>query len=106
MYINIYEHIVYVVRNTKKYSNNIIIRYYIIRQCQKNVATTIYVFLFQNLDSALLNGQPFQGGVDENHLLTASPGVSTRHERVPARYVRAARSVFRVMPTSVWGFGG
>ena len=66
----------------------------------------IYVFLFQNLDSALLNGQPFQGGVDENHLLTASPGVSTRHERVPARYVRAARSVFRVMPTSVWGFGG
>ena len=96
----------YVVRNTKKYSNNIIIRYYIIRQCQKNVATTIYVFLFQNLDSALLNGQPFQGGVDENHLLTASPGVSTRHERVPARYVRAARSVFRVMPTSVWGFWG
>ena len=92
------------VRNTKKYSNNIIIRYYIIRQCQKNVATTIYVFLFQNLDSALLNGQPFQGGVDEK--LTASPGVSTRHERVPARYVRAARSVFRVMPTSVWGFGG
>ena len=60
----------YVVRNTKKYSNNIIIRYYIIRQCQKNVATTIYVFLFQNLDSALLTCQPFQGGVDENHLVS------------------------------------
>ena len=32
--------------------------------------------------------------------------VSAQQERVPARYVRAARSVFRVMPTSVWGFGG
>ena len=33
-------------------------------------------------------------------------GVSARQERVPARYVRAARSVFRVMKTTVWGFGG
>ena len=33
-------------------------------------------------------------------------GVSARQERVPARYVRAARSVFRVMQTTVWGFFG
>ena len=32
--------------------------------------------------------------------------VSARQERVPARYVRAARSVFRVMQTTVGGFGG
>ena len=33
-------------------------------------------------------------------------GVSARQERVPARYVRAARSVFRVVQTTVGGFGG
>ena len=32
-------------------------------------------------------------------------GVSARQERVPARYVRAARSVFRVVQTTVGGFG-
>ena len=32
--------------------------------------------------------------------------VSARQERVPVRYVRAARSVFRVMHTTVWGFWG
>ena len=30
-------------------------------------------------------------------------GVSARQERVPARYVRAACSVFGVMQTTVWG---
>ena len=33
-------------------------------------------------------------------------GVSARQERVSARYVRAARSVFGVMQTNVRGFGG
>ena len=32
-------------------------------------------------------------------------GVSARQERVPARYVRAARSVFRVITATGWGFG-
>ena len=32
--------------------------------------------------------------------------VSARQERVPARYVRTARSVFRVMQTTVGGFEG
>ena len=31
--------------------------------------------------------------------------VSARQERVSARYVRAARSVFRGTPATVWGFG-
>ena len=31
--------------------------------------------------------------------------VSARQERAPARYVRAARSVFRVVQTTVGGFG-
>ena len=33
--------------------------------------------------------------------------VSAQQERVPARYVRAARSVFRIIPnTFIWGFLG
>ena len=32
--------------------------------------------------------------------------VSARQERVTARYVRSARSVFSVMQTTVGGFGG
>ena len=33
--------------------------------------------------------------------------VSARQERAPARYVRAARSVFRIIPnTFIWGFLG
>ena len=32
--------------------------------------------------------------------------ISWRHERVPARYVREARSVFRVMPSTSGGFWG
>ena len=31
--------------------------------------------------------------------------VSARQERAPARYVRAARSVFRVITATGWGFG-
>ena len=32
-------------------------------------------------------------------------GVSARQERVSARDVRAARSVFRAIPATAWGFG-
>ena len=32
-------------------------------------------------------------------------GVSARQEHVPARYVRAARSVFRVITATGWGVG-
>ena len=38
-------------------------------------------------------------------LAKRAAGVSARQERVPARYVRAARSVFRVTTATGWGFG-